>query len=444
MNKYLNDVYKKISDKYYYQSEYLSTVKQFLLAINDHVSKLDELESLNIIERFITPDRIITFKVPWVCDKGITHVNIGYRVQHSNLLGVYKGGIRFHPTVNESILKFLALEQTLKNSLTDLPLGGAKGGSDFNPKGKSNNEIMRFSQNFMRELYKHIGPEIDVPAGDLGVGAKEIGYMFGMYKKITSKHNYVLTSKAMAYGGSLLRPESTGYGICYITEKALNTYYDTSLKGKRVIISGAGQVGINVAYKAIELGAKVIAISNTSGVIYDETSIDLELIDKIDVNGVDLKEYLDTYPNTVFINNTKAIWDIKADIAIPSATQNELDLDDAKKLVKNGVKVVVEGANKPSTNDAFEYFINNNVLFIPSKAANAGGVIVSSLEMEQNATTSKWTSDLVDEKLKENMYNIFDNIYNTALSINDKYNLVKATNIAAFKKLYEAMKAQGI
>lgn len=444
MDKYLDNIYKKLEEKYYYQTEYLNTVKQFLLSINDSLNDFNYIKKLNIIERFVTPDRIITFKVPWTDDKGVTHVNLGYRVQHSNLLGVYKGGIRFHPSVNESILKFLALEQTLKNSLTDLPLGGAKGGSDFNPKGKSDNEIMRFCQNFIRELHKHIGPEIDVPAGDLGVGAKEVGYMFGMYKKLTSKHNYVFTSKGLSYGGSLLRPESTGYGICYITEKALDTYFNTSLKDKRVIISGAGQVGINVAYKAIELGAKVIAISNTSGVIYDETSIDLELIDTIDSNGVDLKEYLETYPNTEFIPDTKAIWGIKADIAIPSATQNELDLDDAKRLVKNGVKLVVEGANKPSDNDAVDYFIDNNVLVIPSKAANAGGVIVSSLEMEQNASTSKWPSELVDEKLKENMYNIFDNIYNTSLSVNDEYNLVKATNIAAFKKLYDAMKAQGV
>jgi len=444
MNTYLTKVYVKLENKYPNQYEYLNAVKQFLLSINDYVESIDDLEQLNIIERIVEPDRIISFKVPWVDDNGNVQVNVGWRVQHSNLLGVYKGGIRFSKDVNESIIKFLAFEQTFKNSLSELPLGGAKGGSDFNPLNKSDLEIMRFSQNFMRELYKHIGPDIDVPAGDLGVSAKEVGYLYGMYKKLTSTHNPTFTSKGLFFGGSLLRPESTGYGICYVTEKALNTYFNDSIKNKKVIISGAGQVGINTARKAKELGAKVIAISCLKGVLYNEDNLDLDLISKLNSSKDELDVYLEKYPNTKYFKNPKDIWKIKADIAIPCATQNELDESDAKTLIDNGLKMLVEGANKPSTDKAIEKFIKNKVLFIPSKAANTGGVSVSSLEMHQNATTSKWSAEEVDSKLKVIMGNIFDNIYETAKEINNIYNLEKAANIASFKKIYEAMKAQGV
>ena len=444
MNTYLTKVYVKLENKYPNQYEYLNAVKQFLLSINDYVESIDDLEQLNIIERIVEPDRIISFKVPWVDDNGNVQVNVGWRVQHSNLLGVYKGGIRFSKDVNESIIKFLAFEQTFKNSLSELPLGGAKGGSDFNPLNKSDLEIMRFSQNFMRELYKHIGPDIDVPAGDLGVSAKEVGYLYGMYKKLTSTHNPTFTSKGLSFGGSLLRPESTGYGICYVTEKALNTYFNDSIKNKKVIISGAGQVGINTARKAKELGAKVIAISCLKGVLYNEDDLDLDLISNLNSSKDELDVYLEKYPNTKYFKNPKDIWKIKADIAIPCATQNELDESDAKTLIDNGLKMLVEGANKPSTDKAIEKFIKNKVLFIPSKAANTGGVSVSSLEMHQNATTSKWSAEEVDSKLKVIMGNIFDNIYETAKEINNIYNLEKAANIASFKKIYEAMKAQGV
>lgn len=444
MNTYLKKVYIKLENKYPNQYEYLNAVKQFLLTITDYIETIDDIESLNIIERIVEPDRIISFKVPWVDDNGNVKVNIGWRVQHSNLLGVYKGGIRFSKNVNESILKFLAFEQTFKNSLSDLPLGGAKGGSDFDPIGKSDLEIMRFSQNFMRELYKHIGPDIDVPAGDLGVSAKEIGYLYGMYKKLTTTHNHAFTSKGLSFGGSLLRPESTGYGICYVTEKALNTYFNDTIKDKKVIISGAGQVGINTALKAKDLGAKVIAISCSKGVLYDEVDLDLELIKELNSGPEELDVYLDKYPNTKYFKNPKELWNIKADIAIPCATQNELDANDAKKLIDNGLKMLVEGANKPSTDKAIELFIKNKVLFIPSKAANTGGVSVSSLEMLQNATTSKWSAEEVDRELKTIMENIFDNIYETAKDLNNIYNLEKAANVASFKKIYEAMKAQGV
>src|SRR5690554_6783882 len=394
MNTYLTKVYIKLENKYPNQYEYLNAVKQFLLSINDYVESIDDIESLNIIERIVEPDRIISFKVPWVDDNGNVQVNVGWRVQHSNLLGVYKGGIRYSKDVNESIIKFLAFEQTFKNSLSELPLGGAKGGSDFDPSNKSDLEIMRFSQNFMRELYKYIGPDIDVPAGDLGVSAKEVGYLFGMYKKLTTTHNHAFTSKGLSFGGSLLRPESTGYGICYVTEKALNTYFNESLYGKKVIVSGAGQVGINTALKAKELGAKVIAISCLKGVLYNEEELDLELIRELNSSRDELDVYLNTYPNTKYFKNPKELWNIKAKIEIQCDTKNELDENNAKKLIDNGLKMLVEGANKPSTDKAIELFIKNKVLFIPSKAANTGGVSVSSLEMLQNATTSKWSAEI--------------------------------------------------
>lgn len=444
MNSYLKNIYTNLETKYYYQKEYLDAIYPFLKSINDFVNNNPEIEKLGIIERLIIPDRIINFKVPWVDDKGIVHVNNGYRVQFNNAIGPYKGGTRFSPTVNESVLKFLAFEQTFKNSLTGLPLGGAKGGADLNPKGLSDFEIMRFCQSYITELYKYIGPSIDIPAGDLGVGKKEIGYLYGMYKKLTNKHNETFTGKSVEYGGSLARPEATGYGLVYITDIALKIYHNTTFKNKTVIISGTGQVAIHAAYKARELGAIVLGMSSSIGTIYDEAGIDIDLIKHLKENNITIDNYIEKHPKAKFINNPKALWKIKANIVLPSATQNEIDEDDAKTLIENKVLCVAEGANKPLTNLAAELLINNKILFIPSKAANAGGVATSSFEMTQNATNSVWTFDEVDQRLQQTMEQLFNNLYTYAKKSNELYNLEKIANITAFNKLYLAMKALGV
>lgn len=444
MNNYINEILKKLNEKHSHEQEYINVVKDFTDSIIDFIKDKDDIKSLNIIERLIYPDRVISFKVPWVDDNNVVNVNTGYRVQFNQLLGPYKGGIRFDPSVNESILKFLAFEQTFKNSLTNLPIGGAKGGADFDPRGKSDFEIMRFCQSYMTELYKYLGPDIDVPAGDLGVGQKEVGYMFGMYKKLATRHNGVFTSKHLSSGGSILRPEATGYGLIYITNKALKTYYDTSIENKSVIISGSGNVGINAAYKARELGAKVIAISSIDGIIHDENGVDINLIDNLNKNKIHIKNYCNTYQEAIYLKNPKDIWMIKADIYLPCATQNEINNIDALFIVENNPLVVAEGANKPSTTEAIEIFKYNKILHIPSKAANAGGVATSTFEMNQNATHSVWTKQYVDQQLKLTMENIFDNIYSQAQKLNDPYNLEKAANIYSFVKIYEAMKHQGI
>lgn len=444
MNNYINEILKKLNEKHSHEQEYVNVVKDFTDSIIDFIKDKDDIKSLNIIERLIYPDRVISFKVPWVDDNNVVNVNTGYRVQFNQLLGPYKGGIRFDPSVNESILKFLAFEQTFKNSLTNLPIGGAKGGADFDPRGKSDFEIMRFCQSYMTELYKYLGPDIDVPAGDLGVGQKEVGYMFGMYKKLATRHNGVFTSKHLSSGGSILRPEATGYGLIYITNKALKTYYNTSIENKSVIISGSGNVGINAAYKAKELGAKVIAISSIDGIIHDENGVDINLIDDLNKNKIHIKNYCNTYQEAIYLKNPKDIWMIKADIYLPCATQNEINNIDALFIVKNNPLIVAEGANKPSTTEAIEIFKYNKILHIPSKAANAGGVATSTFEMNQNATHSVWTKQYVDQQLKLTMENIFDNIYSQAQKLNDSYNLEKAANIYSFVKIYEAMKHQGI
>ena len=392
----------------------------------------------------IEPDCILTFKVPWINKDGQVIVNTGYRVHFSNLIGPYKGGIRFSSTVNLSILKLLAFEQTFKNSLTGLPLGGAKGGSDFDPRGKTDFEIMTFCQNFMLELSKHIGSGIDVPAGDLGVGQREIGYLYGMYKKISDRHDETLTGKAPSYGGSLVRPEATGYGLAYIVNKALETYYQTTFDKKNVIISGAGQVASHAAIKVTQLGGKVIAMSTIDGVIHDQKGIDIPLLTQLAQNNSSLELYLDSHPTAIFSNDPKSLWKIKTDIALPCATQNEIDHHDVIHLIKNGLMLLGEGANKPLTNEAIALLKEKNIVFIPAKAANAGGVATSSFEMSQNVTNSFWSFETVDNKLKDIMETIFSNIYSTALQINETYNLEKAANIAAFHKLYLAMKAQGI
>ncbi|NLN50663.1 MAG: NADP-specific glutamate dehydrogenase [Acholeplasmataceae bacterium] len=444
MNNYLTELYQNLKQRFPTEKEYLNVVWEFLESIDFLIADYPEIVSLNIVERLIYPDRVISFKVPWLDDNNQVKVNIGYRVQFNNLIGPYKGGIRFDSSVNESILKFLAFEQTLKNSLTGLPLGGAKGGADFNPRGKSDFEIMRFCQSYIAELYKYIGPDVDVPAGDLGVGKKEVGYMFGKYKKITGKHHDSFTSKDPSSGGSLLRFEATGYGLVYITEETLETYFNTSLKNKKLIVSGTGNVGYNAAFKAQELGANLIAVSNIHGVIYDEKGIDVELIGKLEQNKEHLKNYLKAYPKAQYHSNPKSLWEIKADVAMPCATQNEVELADAKKLHKNNFMLVSEGANKPLTGEALKFLLANKILVLPSNAANAGGVATSSFEMTQNATFEIWSKEEVDKRLKATMNRIFTLIHQEALALGEKLNLTKAANVVSFKKLLKAMKHQGI
>ena len=440
LNRVLNDVIMKNPS----EKEFIQAVKEFLSSLDDVVCTDPNIEKFAIIERLVEPDRLIMFKVPWTNDKGEIVINRGYRVQFNNAIGPYKGGLRFDSTVNQSIVKFLGFEQIFKNSLTGLPMGGAKGGSDFSSKGKSDGEIMRFCQSFMMELYRHIGEDTDVPAGDLGVGAREIGYLFGYYKKIRNVHTGVLTGKAISYGGSLIRKEATGYGLCYFTEQLLKVMKNDSFVGKKVIVSGSGNVAIYTALKAQELGATVIAMSDRSGVLYNEDGLDLKLIESIKGNYQSLKEYLNTYPDVDFNQNTKSIWGHKCDLVFPCATQNEIDLEDAVKIVENKVIAVCEGANMPTTIEATEYLINNGVIFAPGKASNAGGVATSCLEMAQNAYHYPWSSEQVDERLKTIMINIFNNCYETAIKYNHKDNLVVGANIAGFLRVYDAMKCQGI
>lgn len=438
MNKYLLELYEKNQLKHPNEIEYLDTLLEFFKSINTYVDNNNDVVELNIVEQLIEPDRIISFKVPWVDDNGKNQVNTGYRVQYSNLLGPYKGGIRFDKSVNESILKFLSLEQTLKNALTNLPLGGAKGGSDFDPTNKSQAEIKRFSESFTIELNKYLGPDIDIPAGDLGVSQKVIGYMYNMSKRLTNRHNGIFTGKHTSYGGSLVRPEATGYGLCYITNSALNTLFNESLEKKTVLVSGSGQVGINAAYKAKALGAKVIGMSSITGVIHDSNGIDIDLINQIQLNKESFKEYLKTYPNALYYSDFKKLWEIPANVIMPCATQNEIDLNDAKNIFKNKSLIVAEGANKPLTNEATTYLLNNKVTIIPSKAGNAGGVATSGLEMQQNATFAKWSFEKVDQEL----HNIMDNIFNSIYTYSTDYNvtLTEAANVVSFQMIHEAYK----
>lgn len=385
------------------------------------------------------------FRVCWQDDDGNIQVNRGYRVQFNSAIGPYKGGLRFHPSVNLSIIKFLGLEQTLKNSLTGLPMGGAKGGSDFDPKGKSDAEIMRFCQAFMTELNRHIGQFTDVPAGDIGVGGREIGYLYGQYKRIRNESCGVLTGKGLTYGGSLARKEATGYGLCYFTNKALEVLKGDSFKNKKVIVSGSGNVAIYAAYKATELGGLVIAMSDSNGVIYDENGIDLDYVRELkEVRRGRIKEYVAEHKLSKYLECAKSIWQIKCDIALPCATQNEIDINDAKQLVKNGVIAVCEGANMPSSLEASKYFIENKVVYGPAKAANAGGVATSGLEMCQNSMRLGWTFEEVDNKLKGIMENIFANVYQVAHECGNDFDTLKGANIAGFKKVSQAMLEQGL
>ncbi len=448
MNEYLKKVLNNTKNKNMYETEYLQAVEEVLTSIEPVVASHPEFERIALLERLIEPERIITFRVPYVRDNGKTEVHRGYRVQYNSLIGPYKGGLRFHPSVNQSIIKFLGFEQIFKNALTGLPIGGGKGGSDFDPKGKSDGEIMRFCQSFMTELQRHIGADIDVPAGDIGVGEREIGYLFGQYKRIRDVYEGgVLTGKGLSYGGSLVRKEATGFGLIYFMKEMLENNNQT-LKGKTVTISGAGNVAIYACQKALEYGANVVAMSDSKGCVYDENGIDLELIKQIkEVERGRISEYLRKHPQAKYIEckgEDSPIWEIKTDIALPCATQNEVTLNSAKKLVANGVIAVGEGANMPCMKEATEYFINNKVLLAPAKAANAGGVAISAVEMSQNSMRYYLSFEEVDKKLGEIMTNIFNTCKNAAEEYNLGNNYSAAANIAAFKKLSNAMISQGI
>ncbi len=445
MNEYLAGIYANLEKTYPEQKEYLQAAKEILSTLSIVADAHPEYVKERVFERFVEPERIICFRVSWLNDKGEVMINHGYRVQFSSAIGPYKGGLRFHPSVNLSILKFLGLEQVLKNSLTGLPLGGGKGGSDFDPKGKSDHEIMSFCQAFMDELYRHIGEFTDVPAGDIGVGGREIGYLYGEYKKLVNRADGVLTGKPLTLGGSLVRTEATGFGLCYFANAALKKMRNDSFEGKRVTISGSGNVAIYACKKATELGGKVIAMSDSSGYIFDKDGIDLAAIKEIkEVRRGRIKEYLDTHPTAEYHEGSKGIWSLPTDIALPCATQNEIGLEEAKALVKNGLIGIFEGANMPCLLEASRYFIENKILYGPAKASNAGGVATSGFEMSQNSMRLSWSFEEVDAKLKETMEGIFLTIYETAKKYGDEYDLLLGANVAGFEKVADAIYRQGI
>ncbi|MDE7009969.1 MAG: NADP-specific glutamate dehydrogenase [Oscillospiraceae bacterium] len=442
---YLQNVYNQVlardPDQREFQQAVLEVLESLDLIVGDH----PEYEANGIIESFVEPERMVCFRVPWIDDQGRTRVNRGYRVQFSSSIGPYKGGLRFHPTVNLSILKFLGFEQILKNSLTGLPLGGAKGGSDFDPKGKSDGEVMRFCQSFMTELYRHIGQFTDVPAGDIGVGGREIGFLFGQYRRIQASYAAgVLTGKGLAFGGSLGRTEATGYGLCYLTEEMLNHMRQDGFKGKTVVISGSGNVAIFACEKATALGAKVVALSDSAGYIHDPEGIRLDVVKDIKLGHRGrIREYADRVPGSTYHEGFRGIWNVPCDIALPCATQNEIDGDMAKVIVKNGTAAVAEGANMPCRPEAIQVFQEAGLLFAPAKAANAGGVATSGLEMSQNSIRSVWSFEEVDRKLQGIMVGIFHNIYDASAACGDKGNLAAGANIAGFLKVAGAMLSQG-
>lgn len=424
--------------------EFLQAVEEVLDSLEIVVEKHPELLDSGVFERIVEPERQIIFSVPWIDDNGKVQVNRGFRVQFNSAIGPYKGGLRFHPSVNISIIKFLGFEQTFKNALTTLPMGGGKGGSDFDPKGKSDGEIMRFCQSFMNELSKHIGQFTDVPAGDIGVGGREIGYLFGQYKKLRNEFSGVLTGKGLTFGGSLARTQATGYGLCYFTQALLNDHHD-SFENKTVVVSGAGNVAIYAAEKAMQLGAKVVAMCDSKGYIYDTDGVKLDVIKDIkEVKRARISEYVKVVKNATYTEGCSGIWSIPCDIALPCATQNELDQNSAEALVANGVKVVCEGANMPCTPNAIEVFLKNGIMYAPGKASNAGGVATSGLEMSQNSYRLSWTFDEVDAKLKNIMEAIYKNCADTAKEYGVEGNLMAGANIAGFLKVAEAMIAQGI
>ena len=443
--EYVASVFEKVKEQNAHEEEFLQAVEEVFQSLVPVFDKYPKYVEENLLERLVEPERIVSFRVPWVDDKGQVQVNRGYRVQFSSAIGPYKGGLRFHPSVNQSIVKFLGFEQIFKNSLTGQPIGGGKGGSNFDPKGKSDLEVMRFTQSFMTELQKHIGPDTDVPAGDIGVGGREIGYMFGQYKRLNGYENGVLTGKGLTYGGSLARTEATGYGTVYFAEQMLKARGE-DFTGKTAIVSGSGNVAIYATEKLHELGAKVIAVSDSSGYIYHGDGIDLDLLKELkEVKRARISEYVETHPDAIFTPaGDSSIWSLKADLAFPCATQNELNEEDAKTLVANGVIAVAEGANMPSTLKAIDVFHEAGVSFGPAKAANAGGVAVSALEMAQNSGRTAWSFEEVDEKLKGIMKDIYDNSAAAAKEFDAEGNLVVGSNIAGFLKVAEAMSAQGI
>ncbi|MBQ7170884.1 MAG: NADP-specific glutamate dehydrogenase [Clostridia bacterium] len=441
---YTKEILASAERQYADQPEFLQAMREVLESLEPVIAKNEEeYKKEALLERLIVPDRVVMFRVPWVDDQGNARVNTGYRVQFNNAIGPYKGGLRLHPSVNLSVIKFLGFEQIFKNSLTGLPIGGGKGGSDFDPKGKSDREVMAFCQSFMAELWKYVGADRDVPAGDIGTGAREIGYLFGMYKKLNGNFEGVLTGKGLTYGGSLARKEATGYGLLYLTEELLKTH-GQKLAGKTVVVSGAGNVAIYAVEKAQQLGAKVVTVSDSNGWIYDPDGIDLAALKEIkEVKRARIKEYLSYRPNAVYTEG-KGVWSVKCDVALPCATQNELLLDDAKALVANGVTAVCEGANMPTSIEATKYLQANGVLFVPGKAANAGGVATSALEMSQNSERLSWSFEEVDAKLKTIMVGIFRNIDAAAKRYGMDGNYVAGANIAGFEKVANAMLAQGV
>ncbi len=440
---YVQGVYDTVCKRNPNEPEFQQAVREVLESLEPVLEQRPDIVEKGVVDRMVEPERVIMFRVPWVDDQGKVQVNRGFRVQFNSAIGPYKGGLRLHPSVNASIIKFLGFEQTFKNSLTGLPMGGGKGGSDFDPRGKSDNEVMRFCQSFMTELYRHIGPDTDVPAGDIGVGAREVGYLFGQYKRLTNTFTGVLTGKGIPFGGSLARTEATGYGLCYFVNEMLASK-GTSFEGKTVAISGSGNVAIFATEKATQLGGKVVTLSDSNGFIYDPNGINLDVVKDIKlVKRGRIKEYADRVPGSVYTEG-KRVWGTKCDIALPCATQNELDLDDAKALIANGVQFVAEGANMPSTPEAVEAFLNAGVYFGPAKAANAGGVAVSGLEMSQNSIRLSWSFEEVDNRLHEIMKNIYKNSAEAAAKYGCEGNLVAGANIAGFLKVAEAMIAQGV
>ena len=441
---YVSQVLADVKAKNPHEPEFLQTATEVLNSLRPIVERRPEYQKAKILERMVEPERIITFRVPWIDDKGEYQINRGFRVQFNSAIGPYKGGLRFHPTVNQSVMKFLGFEQIFKNSLTGLPIGGGKGGSDFDPKGKSDDEVMRFCQSFMTEPYRHIGPDCDVPAGDIGVGGREIGYLYGQYKRITGQYCGVLTGKGQSYGGSLARTQATGYGVVYLANEVLS-HKGKSFEGKKVLVSGSGNVAIYAAEKATELGAVVIAMCDSNGYIVDNNGVDVAAIKEIkEVRRGRIREYVETHPQAEYHEGWQGIWTVPCDIALPCATQNEIDLEAAKTLLSNGCWMVTEGSNMPSTLEAMDAFAEAGILFVPSKAANAGGVAVSALEMSQNSLRLSWTFEEVDNRLKGIMADIYKNMSAAA----EEYgktpeDYVLGANVAAFIKVADAMMAQG-
>ena len=445
-NEYLKRVYDSVEKRDPDQPEFLQAVREVFESLQLVVDKHPEWEKASLIERFVEPERVITFRVPWVDDNGKVQVNRGYRVQFNSAIGPYKGGLRVHPSVNLSVIKFLGFEQILKNSLTTLPMGGGKGGSDFDPKGKSDAEVMRFCQSFMTELYRHIGQFTDTPAGDIGVGAREVAYMFGQYKKIVDRfEGGVITGKGLTFGGSLARTQATGYGLCYYASEALSHLANTSFEGKKVIVSGAGNVAQYAAEKCTQLGGTVIAMCDSNGYIYDPDGVDIKkVMDIKQKRRARISVYADEVPGSEYHEGRKGIWTLKCDIAMPCASQNEMDADDVQHLIDNGCMAVFEGANMPLTPEAIEKVLGNGLLYSPGKASNAGGVATSGLEMSQNSIRMSWSFDEVDEKLHGIMKNIFKACYDASVECGQPGNLMLGANVAGFLKVADAMMAQGV